>query len=58
MKKYSKPTIWTGISAVYFLSINLETWCEFLIPATINEDKPQIVFAAKIIHNFFLQQRF
>ncbi len=57
MKKYSKPNIYRGANVVYYLSIGLETWCQYAHPLTITEDKPQMFFAAKIIHEFFLQQR-
>lgn len=58
MKKYRKPTIVTGIDAVYFLSIGLETWCEYFKPVTIAVDKPQMVLAAKILHEYCYQQKF
>lgn len=58
MKKYFKPTIHTGIDAIYSLSIGLETWTQYLNPVTIPEDKPQMVLAAKILHEYCYQQKF
>lgn len=58
MKKYFKPSIHTGIDAIYPLSIGLETWCKYLETSKADKDKPQIVLAAKILHAYCFQQKF
>lgn len=58
MKKYHSPKIYSGIDAVYSLSIALETWTKYLTPLTCNEDKSQLFLAAKLMHQFCFQERF
>lgn len=58
MKKYFKPSIHTGIDTIYSLSIGLETWTQYLTSMTIEEDKPQMFLAARILHAYCLQQKF
>lgn len=56
MKKYFKPRIETGIAAIYYISIGLETWCECAHPVTIEKDKAGMVLAAKILHRHMFNQ--
>jgi hypothetical protein len=58
MKKYYKPNIYTGIDAIYFISIGLETWCKYKDTSKVVENKPQMVMAAKILHAYCFQQKF
>lgn len=58
MKKYFKPRTETGIDAVYSLSIGLETWTKCLSDICLEDDKPQIYLAARILHEYCFQQKF
>lgn len=52
MKKYYSPKIQTGKVAIYSLSVALESWIKFIRPQDVTEDKPQMLEAAKIIHQY------
>lgn len=58
MKKYHKPRIEKGIEAIYSLSIGLEVWIEHLTSRTADEDRSQMLEAAKILHGYCLDNLF
>ena len=58
MKKYRKPRITNGASAVYSLSVGLEVWTKYLTKTTMGEDLPQIQLAARLIHSYCLDNLF
>lgn len=58
MKKYRKPRIEKGASAIYLLSVGLETWTKYFTKCTMDEDLPQIQLAARFIHAYCLDNLF
>lgn len=58
MKKYRKPRIEKGASAIYSLSVGLETWTKYFTKYTMNEDLPQIQLAARLIHAYCFDNLF
>lgn len=58
MKKYHKPQIEKGIAVIYSLSIGLEVWIENITSRTADEDRPQMLEAAKILHGYCLNNLF